>query len=79
MDDFIVYGDSFNKFYFMVEQGIILEHVVSLHGLEVDKAIIDVIFIIALPFMCEGGSFFSWLYRFLSIFSQKLQYPCVNC
>jgi hypothetical protein len=78
MDDFIVYGDSFNKFYFMVEQGIVLEHVVSLHGLEVDKAIIDVIFIIALPFVCEGGSFFSWLYRFLSIFSQRLQYPCVT-
>jgi len=40
MDDFIVYDDSFDKFYFMVEQGIVLGHIVSLRGLEVDKAII---------------------------------------
>jgi len=66
MDDFTVYGDSFNKClenlslvlkrcietnlilnyekcYFMVEQGIVLGHVVSSRGLEVDKAKIDVI------------------------------------
>ena len=43
MDDFIVYDDSFDKFYFMVEQGIVLGYIVSLHGLKVDKAIIDVI------------------------------------
>ncbi|KAL9336671.1 hypothetical protein Peur_071159 [Populus x canadensis] len=66
MDDFTVYGDSFDKClenlslilkrcietnlvlnyekcYFMVEQGIVLGHVVSSHGLEVDKAKIDVI------------------------------------
>jgi len=66
MNDFTVYGDSFDKYlenlslvlkrcietnlilnyekcYFMVEQGIVLGHVVSPHGLEVDKAKIDVI------------------------------------
>jgi hypothetical protein len=66
MDDFMVYGDSFNKClenlslvlkrciktnlvlnyekcYFMVEQGIVIGHVVFLRGLEVDKAKIDVI------------------------------------
>jgi hypothetical protein len=66
MDDFTVYGDSFDKClenlslvlkicietnfvlnyekcYFMVEQGIILGHVVSSHGLEVDKTKINVI------------------------------------
>jgi hypothetical protein len=66
MDDFTVYGDSFDKYlenlslilkwcietnlvlnyekcYFMVEQGIVLGHVVSSRGLEVDKAKIDVI------------------------------------
>jgi hypothetical protein len=66
MDDFTVYGDSFNKClenlslvlkrcietnlilnyekcYFMVEQRIVLGHVVSSRGLEVDKAKIDVI------------------------------------
>ena len=66
MDDFTVYGDSFDKClenlslilkrcietnlvlnyekcYFMVDQGIVLGHVVSSRGLEVDKAKIDVI------------------------------------
>jgi hypothetical protein len=66
MDDFMVYGDSFDKCleslslflkryietnlvlnyekcYFMVEKGIVLEHVVSSRGLEIDKAKIDVI------------------------------------
>ena len=66
MDDFTVYGDSFDKClenlslilkrcietnillnyekcYFMVEQGIVLGHVVSSRGLEVDKAKINVI------------------------------------
>jgi hypothetical protein len=34
---------NYEKCYFMVEQGIVLGHVVSSHGLEVDKAKIDVI------------------------------------
>ena len=64
MDDFIVYGDSFDNFlhnltlvlqrciktnpvlnsekcHFMVEQGIVLGHVVSSRGIEVDKAKVD--------------------------------------
>ena len=66
MDDFTVYGDSFDmcldslirvlekfietnlvlnfeKCHFMVEQGIVLGHVVSCKGIEVDKAKIDLI------------------------------------
>jgi hypothetical protein len=66
MDDFTVYGDSFDKClenlslglkryivtnlvlnyekcYFMVEQGIVFRHVMSSHGLKVDKAKINVI------------------------------------
>ena len=66
MDDFTLYGDSFDqclenlnlvlkrcietnlvlnyeKCHFMVEQGIVLGHVVSSKGLEVDKAKIEVI------------------------------------
>ena len=66
MDDFTVYGDSFDscldsltrvlehcietnlilnfeKCHFMVTQGIVLGHVVSKHGIEVDKAKIDLI------------------------------------
>jgi hypothetical protein len=66
MDDFTVYGDSFDKClenlslglkryivtnlvlnyekcYFMVEQEIVFRHVMSSHGLEVDKAKINVI------------------------------------
>jgi hypothetical protein len=61
MDDFTVYGDSFDtcleslslvlkrcietnlilnyeKCYFMVEQGIVLDHVMCSRGLEVDKS-----------------------------------------
>jgi hypothetical protein len=72
MDDFTVYGDSFDKClenlslilkrcietnlvlnyekcYFMVEQGIVLGHVVSSHGLEVVKAKIDVISSLSYP------------------------------
>ena len=64
MDDFTVYGDSFDnclhnltlflqrcietnpvlnseKCHFMVEQGIVLGHVVSCRGIEVDKAKVD--------------------------------------
>ena len=64
MDNFIVYGDSFDNclhnltlvlqrcietnlvlnfenFHFMVEQGIVLGHVVSSRGIEVDKAKVD--------------------------------------
>ena len=71
MDDFSVYGDSFDKCLdnltlilkrcvetnlvlnwekcnFMVEQGIVLGHVVSARGIEVDKSKIDVIS--ALPY-----------------------------
>ena len=66
MDDFIVYGDSFDnclhnltlvlqrcietdlvlnskKCHFMVEQGIVLGHVVSSRGIKVDKAKVDTI------------------------------------
>jgi hypothetical protein len=66
MDDFTVYGDSFDnclhnlrlvlqrcietnlvlnsgKSHFMVEQGIVLGHVVSSRGIEVDKAKVDII------------------------------------
>ena len=66
MDDFTVYGNSFNaclanltkvlercidttlvlnydKCHFMVDQGIILGHVVSSKGIEIDKAKVEVI------------------------------------
>ena len=66
MDDFSVFGDSFDsclgklakvlqrceetnlvlnweKFYFMVKEGIVLGHKVSQDGLEVDKAKIETI------------------------------------
>ena len=71
MDDFSVYGDSFElclenlslvlkrcvetnlvlsweKCHFMVEQGIVLGHIVSIRGIEVDKSKIDLI--TALPY-----------------------------
>ena len=72
MDDFSVYGDSFDKCLdnltlilkrcvetnlvlnwekcnFMVEQGIVLGHVVSARGIEVDKSKIDVISTLPYP------------------------------
>jgi hypothetical protein len=81
MDDFMVYGDSFDKClenlslilkrcietnivlnyekcYFMVEQGIVLGHIVSSRGLEVDKAKIDVISSLPYPSCVRKVHFF---------------------
>ena len=94
MDDFTVYGDSFDKClenlslilkrcietnlvlnyekcYFMVEQGIVLGHVVSSRGLEVDKAKMDVISSLPYPLLHEGSLFFSWPCRFVSTLYQR--------
>ena len=77
MDDFIVYGDSFDnclhnltlvlqrcietnlvlnfeKCHFMVEQGIVLGHVVSSRGIEVDKAKVDTIQSLPYPTSVQG-------------------------
>jgi hypothetical protein len=40
---------NYKKCYLMVEQGIVLKHVVSLHGLKVDKAKIDIISSLSYP------------------------------
>jgi hypothetical protein len=40
---------NYKRCYLMVEQGIVLEHVVSFHGLEVDKAKIDIILSLSYP------------------------------
>ena len=84
MNDFIIYGNSFDacienltfilkrcmkinlvlnykKCHFMVEQGIVLRHIVFSRGLEVDKAKIDIIFSLPYPVL-----FFSSTCRFLS-------------
>ena len=52
---------NWEKYHFMVNQGIVLGHVISNKGLEVDKAKID----ITAFHLCERGSFFSWTCRFL--------------
>jgi hypothetical protein len=72
MNDFIIYGNSFDvcienltlilkrcmkinlvlnykKCHFMVEQGIVLGHIVFSRGLEVNKAKIDIIFSLSYP------------------------------
>ena len=87
MDDFSVYGDSFDrclenlalvlkrcmdtnliliweKCHFMVEQGIVLGHVISSRGIEVDKSKIDIMHSLPPPTNVRG-SFFSWTCRFL--------------
>ena len=40
---------NYEKYYFMVDQGIVPVHVVSSHGLEVDKAKIDIISLLPYP------------------------------
>jgi len=65
---------NYEKCYFMVEQGIVLGHVMSSHGLEVDKAKIDVISSLPYP-LCvrEVRSFLGYVgfYRcFIKDFSK---------
>ena len=88
MDDFTVYGSSFDgclnslekvlnrcietnlvlnfeKCHFMVEQGIVLGHIISNKGIEVDPAKNFCYFTIALPLLCARGAIFSWSCRIL--------------
>jgi hypothetical protein len=104
MDDFTMYGDSFDKClenlslvlkrcietnivlnyekcYFMVKQGIVLGHVVSSRGLEVDKAKIDVISSLPYPSCMRGFVLFLAIQvsiDALSKISRRLQHPCAN-
>ncbi|KAL0287101.1 UNVERIFIED_CONTAM: Retrovirus-related Pol polyprotein from transposon opus [Sesamum radiatum] len=103
MDDFTVYGNSFNdclnklakvlercieknlvlnyeKCHFMVDQGLILGHIVSSRGIEVDQAKNDVYKILALPtsvreirsFLGHAGFY----RRFIKDFSKIAQPLC---
>ena len=88
MDDFTIYGSSFDvcldslekvlnkcietnlvlnfeKCHFMVEQGIVLGHIISNKGIEVDPAKKYCYITIALPLLCVRGAIFSWPCRIL--------------
>jgi hypothetical protein len=56
---------NYEKCHFIIEQGIVLGHMVFVRGLKVDKATIDII--LSLPFYhdCVESSFFSYTWRFL--------------
>jgi len=70
---------NYEKCYFMIEQGIVLGHVMSSRGLEVDKAKIDVISSLSYPsYVREVCSILPC--RFLSTFCQRFledYHPCV--
>jgi len=57
---------NFEKCHFMVEQGIILGHVISKNDISIDPTKIDII-------SCERGSIFSWTCRILQEVYQGLQ------
>ncbi|KAL4032268.1 hypothetical protein IC575_005338 [Cucumis melo] len=104
MDDFTVYGDSFDaclaslelilnicietnlilnyeKYHFMMSHGIVLGHLVSSKGIEVDKAKIDVIQKLSYPTCLKDIRSFlgsaSFYRRFIKDFS-KISLPLTN-
>ena len=104
MDDFTVYGSSFDacldsldrvlsrcietnlvlnfeKCYFMVEQGIVLGHIISSRGIEVDPAKIDVISQLLYPYCVQEVRSFlghaGFYKHFIKDFS-KVAFPLSN-
>jgi len=104
MDDFSIYGDSFNqylyhlelvlqrctkknltlnweKYHFMVRQGIVLGHEISRRGIEVDKAKIEVIAKLPTSKCIQDIWYFlgvGFYWRFIKHFS-KIARPLTNC
>ena len=62
---------NYEKCHFMVDEGIILGHVVSSRGIEVDKSKIDVIRTLPYPIKFAGSLLFSWTCRVLSTIYQR--------
>jgi len=81
---------NYEKCYFMIEQGIVLGHVMSSRGLEVDKAKIDVISSLSYPsyvrevrsILSHAGFYrrfikdFSKITTLVQFFSQKMDFMC---
>ena len=56
---------NWKKCHFIVEHRIILGHIVSSKGIEIDRAKINIISSFTLPRECVGCALFSWTCRFL--------------
>jgi hypothetical protein len=67
---------NWEKCHFMVKQGIILGHVISQRGIEVDKAKVDLISNLPTPTYCEGNPFLLGPCRVLQAIHQRFQQDC---
>jgi hypothetical protein len=73
---------NWEKCHFMVQQGIVLEHVISRRGIEVDKAKVDLISNLPPPRTVKRFALFWAMQDFIgdsSRTSAKSLGPCANC
>ncbi|KAL6320013.1 hypothetical protein AAG906_003110 [Vitis piasezkii] len=65
---------SNDKCHFMVQQGIVLGHIISKKGIEVDKANVELIIKLSPPTIVKGDAKFVWDERRQKSFKQLKQF-----